>query len=822
MGKIVATFKLNNESGNDKSNGSEYIIYKNEGSFIACKKTKGSITLKLTDSEKQLMGIIFNKLKVKHHMKLSDIEFEGKKYQHFYDKENDFHTFLKPDNSQLGTDEFAKLNYYHNNQSTKVFLGKKEKEQSKDTIQRIVKVGKKIFIVTMLSSMLINGKQELKALANDNKFEVVQEVETYEEEEALTNEEKIANLKDAVKNNVNLTDEEKAFMLSGFDIVEKNIEFIDYQAVLNRINKLYINYINEPDPEGKVAGTYTSWDSCITIYSAPDFKTTNKAVLSHEMCHAYQAIHFDSGLYEVTNAIMNEEYYGTVNKNTDRGYDRKYIIALMEILGNEPFRNYNFTGDRSQIVKALTKIINDESKAYNLIYNLNQYTNVHSTAEKNGLQNEIEKSISDYYSAKYGKPIYLNPYLLQIMYPNVSTIVAKALYEKEDENVAIKPLKTKYYFNEDLPGYLEDIPLTIYKGTYKTIYTEYDIDQLRKEYEIEDEITDEYLLETPIEFIEVIDKDKKIFRVQDFDYDEVEIALTEKSLLKVSTDIKGEMQHLFEQRQIAHDEIVHAEKLKEIEEETKQIKNFGVMKIDDEEKLVYTDKNGNTVINIKSEYVSKINKALKEKQYNISYVIIKDLNVLSISAYSGAKKYGFNIRLSDGEKFKVKKYLRKQGADDSLLDGDSYYLNTRSNSKDSDMLIINIIKHYGGAVPDQVSCHTVIPKAFKDGKIAYKSEYAKEVSEIIKNEFGESFNYKTFIYEPYPSSGCISLIVYNDEKLKTFRFIIGSWDRNPINSEFLVEEEEDNVIIDELGYPKIVSLEDGILKYNIADYKRGK
>ena len=251
------------------------------------------------------------------------------------------------------------------------------------------------------------------------------------------------------------------------------------------------------------------------------------------------------------------------------------------------------------------------------------------------------------------------------------------------------------------------------------------------------------------------------------------------------------------------------------------------MKINDEEQLVYRDEEGNTVININSEFVSKINEKLKGHECTATYSIIEDLNVLSvyIPKMPGTNEsQAYNINLSNGDKFKFKKYLRSQDADEKLLDADAYYLDDDAQLTPDKTIVITKINHTKGETPGKVTQHTVLPKAIKEGQITYKSGYAKEVTEKIKQDFKNGFSYEVVTYEPDPSYGCVSIIVYDDTKVKVYRFEIGSWKENDLNNFFLLQgnEEDKNVFVDEEGNAHTVRMVDGKLETSPANFKKGK
>ncbi len=800
-------------------NNIEYMVYKKDSSYIACKKVNDKVTLELTNEEKVLVNTMFNKLKVKNHLKLSNVVFEGVEYQHFYDKENDFHTFLHVDGTRLELEEFEKLNLKYNHQSEILYLGNSNKEDK--LVHRLVKCGKKTILALMLASSLIPSTANLKAYAKEtNKLEVVSEIEDYEieEETSLSKEEKIANIKEAIMTNPNLTDNEKNKILKGLSVIDDNIDYMDYDLIVERMNSLKIVYHEgyESEDSQNIAGTYMPYGNVINFYYAASLDEVNISVFYHELYHAFQGEGYSNvGLTEQLNVTLNSEYAGEDNFFEDTGYDTRYVKAMMEIIGNEPFREYNYKPFINVIKDEFMKIIPDEAKFYSLMTSLASSTNVRNYENKSLERNTVEDLLGEYYEAKYNKPIYTNPYLLMLIYSYHvvlgSNNQAEDGYELYSSHANYDSGQSKDYFNTTSDSYLKTPGVTVHLNWQKQdeiiCSKEEAANILKEQYSMS--------VKDAIKYGVIEEVDANNYKIVNYQIKAERINVTEDYLMDNKELIEKQIEDLHERRKEEYNNYLIQKRLDEIKKEIEDVvDNMKVNKLAEDEKIVYQNKKGDLKVNIDSKYVKKLNKRLsKQNLFQYSYSIIPELNVLSIKVtFQNNEMKVYNINLTNGKSYNVKNKLKKYGYDDMVLDADYIYLEKYGDKT-------NIITYTKMTIPEtdlidyRVQSKGELQnknKYIKDGKIKLKDDYINEISNIIKNTFPEGYNYNVQV-----SGNTASYIFYNNNDVLVYTVDATTGEKVDLSNKYEMNEGVDTskLLISDNGSIVEVQIIDGNLEF---------
>lgn len=287
---------------------------------------------------------------------------------------------------------------------------------------------------------------------------------------SYSNEEKIEFLMNALKDNTNLTDEEKEFFIYNFDIVKDNIEYIDFQNLYKHNANLKIVY----DENTNYEGAFNSPTSTMTFYGAKNFGEVDNAAKTHEKSHTEESDNRDFdlgiGVLEPLDSIFNKEYYGIKYmpndySSYDTGYEasQKYIYALMEIIGPEPFRRFHFNQDIRELSNELYKIVPSENHYYALFQNLSFMSNNPSlfnrmkNSKAEGIEETIRFIIDYYYLSKYGEDITNNVEIMIHLDPKA--IIDKYDFNDGNEDIYNRTLKVKdqkAYFNKNNPYYMKD------------------------------------------------------------------------------------------------------------------------------------------------------------------------------------------------------------------------------------------------------------------------------------------------------------------------------------------------------------------------------
>ncbi len=662
-------------------NGVYYAIRKKDNEFVACKRIGDTISETLTDGEKGLVYQIFDQIKYKGNLKLDNIVYENKEYSHSYDPINDIHRFSNLDSTPITKDEGAILNKVYNHRDGKEYVSSSSKENNSEYIKRIIRYKTKSIAVLLLASTAALGVPKdavLKAYAKETKsFEAISEPVSFANATNISDSQKIANIRNAINSNDNLSTSEKNIILSGIKYIEDNIDVIDYDTILDRVKTLKIIYKTTADPKGKAAGTYSVTNNAITLYKTKGLDSTDKKTICHEISHVFQGKHQHSGLFEPINTLFNTEYYGTKNSFVDKSYNQIYIRILIEIIGVEPIRKYNCTGEESYIVNALKKVINSESKIYNLITDMDDYTYLYSSASnKDALQNDIEDKLNEFYTKKYGKSMYTNPVIAYALVPEIFT--GKLLGDSSSKD-QILPSHQMVFFNKSSEYYRKEEKFESVVRTSKEIKITGTKEEVLSYFN--NLLPGVYHFDTIDELVNADcvkeeSKSKNIYSYIIYEERESKKAITEETLTKNLKTVEKAIDELRSERS-------KKGKASPADKELEKV-NMKVKKLDNSQKMVYK-KNKKAVINIDSAYVKKINSSLaaNAKKLSITYSLVPEMNIISVYVKSDDSTYmnTYNINLITGEKFSVKKYLTNYNASDTFLDKniDMYFVkNTES------------------------------------------------------------------------------------------------------------------------------------------------
>ncbi len=715
MKKIVLVYKYN---------GEDFIIFKEDNKYFACKKVNNAVSFDLSAEEEDMVNKVFDKVKVKEHLKLSNINYNGKEFQHFYDRENNFHTFLNADGKTLNVQDFINLNAKYNNMEEFVYQGGNEPSSNNTFIKRLVKAGKETVLVLMLASALVPSNATISVNAASKSVTASVDDTDYSK---LTDSEKIALLKSTLEENSNLNKKEKDFALMTFRALEDNIDIIDMPTVVGRLKKLKINYVNSADPKGLAAGLLSKGYE-VTIYNASsidDVISKTKFGLDtlwHELGHVYQPEYNHTGLYEPLNEILKREY--SKDAYTREAYDTTFVKILINMIGSEALRNYNYTGSTKKIEKGLKKIINDEAKIADLLLAMDDYSksNYDKKNQDKALVNVIEK-MDEFYKAKYKDSIYNEPLLIKQLssyYPTTSSKEGGKTYTnyleieekssvsyfyKKGENyhgelVLSMNLVTKTTTSEHISETYESHTLNSLnirnnekvKNILNTIKKNYSSktgakivnyedtqeykDELKKQEEEQKE------LEKEIKRIEELEKQRKEEEEKKKQEEEQKKKQEEKKKKKEEKKKKKaeEKKKQEEEEAKKKQEEEEAAKKKQEEEQKKQEEKKDNSKdtnkedktadkveggkVNNSKDYVYSSGN-KPVININSSYATKLNNMFKNGtvQY-YEYSVIEELDLLSMYVIDNTGLKAYNIDIATGKEAKpIKKLSNYFGVD---------------------------------------------------------------------------------------------------------------------------------------------------------------
>lgn len=406
----------------------------------------------ISNKDKEVIIRVIDLLKPsKYLIKLTPFIYNDKKFDIYLDTKTNFKLFYPiPTN-----DEIIRLNTIFNDQPFVFNIEFNEKE--KEFIRKTIIYGKKTIVAFISASLMISNLSFFPSIVNEAKIDSyythIQKV--YSSNINISDDEFISRINFSITNNDNLSNDEKIFMTSNSYFFLDNKEYIDLDALTDRLSTIKIEYSPLCSNEN-IKGQYLRLENTICIYESTSFETTDFEVLTHEFMHACQEFgysNYNSFLVETLNSITTSEYYGK-----DHSYSKyiDYTKALIEIIGSEPFKRFQCYPKEGLISNELSKIIDSPTKAIKLLNDLDNYKSLTSSDNINNkdddvslLKNEIYNNIRDYYEAKYHKDMEND--LIMLYYSDKDLFLDKI---KEEYNLngeySIVHVKDKSYLNSIL------------------------------------------------------------------------------------------------------------------------------------------------------------------------------------------------------------------------------------------------------------------------------------------------------------------------------------------------------------------------------------
>lgn len=441
--EIVGKFEINN---------TKYLILCLDGKYKVGKVVRGFITFDLSKDENALVKEVTNKLIPQDNLiEVTPVTINGNTYIPSYSSNNIY--VFNPTPNEI---DLAKLNKIFNDQHEYETLN--NKNDNTNFIKRVLHIGKKTIVVFLAASMLFGNltalasedvkKQSLpSSISHDNSLIHISDQEeisvsvledTYNllEQKAYqsdgnyreeSKEYSVDDLINAYKNNPNLSEEEKAMILSKPAIFYNNFEYMDKEYAVNTAATLKVEYnCGFDDAEGK----YYFTDNTMRFPR----ESTDAYSFTHEFCHSltnripkehetviYAWDHYEtvdnndysylSFLIEGTNVIFNNEYYMENAGEYDMSYRDHVIIlkALAEIIGSESLIKYHNEINLPEIYNELYNVVPDLKFNNQFIKDIRTFGRLYLSGNnepedieiRNAYYNEIIQMLKTYYETKY-------------------------------------------------------------------------------------------------------------------------------------------------------------------------------------------------------------------------------------------------------------------------------------------------------------------------------------------------------------------------------------------------------------------------------------
>ncbi len=409
-------------------NNKNYLVSKEDGKILF--KVNNSLDITLED--KRVFNKVINSLVPTKADFIHRIRFNNTYLDIFKDKVKGIYMF-----TPFNKDILEKFNTTFNNQNEYFAINFDIKNNG--FYKRIVNIGSKVVVVLLSINLSLTLTPVVDASNNlvSNDENVVSIIEVEEEfkknnvdneivENVTTNsdisseqkkEEKGADIHSlmirALLKNPNMLPEEKVTFYNMEAFIEDNLNRIDLETYFNLVKTVDFTYKGDD----WYAGAYYFGCNFIDYSNVKNISEVDASTLTHELLHMFQPANNDSILVEAVNTIINNDYFITNEIAYDSAYRDivNYIRTLMDIIGVEPFRTFEFTGDKTEIMKSLYKIIPDEKVCSNFMETLSLYHSIRYSKGSNFSDNleelnmELMANLNEFYKAKYGKEMETNP-----------------------------------------------------------------------------------------------------------------------------------------------------------------------------------------------------------------------------------------------------------------------------------------------------------------------------------------------------------------------------------------------------------------------------
>lgn len=399
---VIATFEHNNKTYlfytyDDIEQKDINVLY---GYYDSSKNIKP-----INDNDISLMNKISSDIFISkdksNHVKLNSIIYNGKVFQVMYDKISGLKFFyeLKDGIYSIPCDDdliYLANTYNKVTYNLKLFEMVDENEKANmPFLKKYSWVGGTLFLCTIaITTILAMPKIHTK-------YQIVTQKIEYNNDEYLKDNFSIDRVIAAIKENTNLTDEEKEFFVNQNDILIKYFKYIDITDLEEKLRNFSIDYIEEN--HSTLLGTWKKEDLKMVIYNATSFSNADKEIMCHEYNHVCSKVYmpFGDGLNEAISEVISNERMGNKRDIARKSYPGlcAYLKILCEIIGPQPFMAYYYSGNIYNIIDALKEVIPDEDMAIKLI---GEIDNVHINETEYGklYTEDMENGESTYSSLK--------------------------------------------------------------------------------------------------------------------------------------------------------------------------------------------------------------------------------------------------------------------------------------------------------------------------------------------------------------------------------------------------------------------------------------
>lgn len=491
-------------------NNKTYISLLNNDQVVFGCIENGVFSTELTDIENRFLKSIYNYIvgDKESLIPLTSFVYNNNNVMPYYNEKNRLYSFLCDDKETLKS-----LNYLFNNQSSHLYVNN-QNQNGKDKFRIFARLGSAIVAIMVSASIAFSTLPVIprNELLFDIDYRIDSIYKDFQPQEV--DDSVIQEALDTLKENPNLTYEEKRFLLKCSNELKENKEYINFDQVTRNFDELRIRYHSCEGEDGSIilyqlGGQYSYIGkdrNSIDLYGdffgkkfCNDFNTCNESDLVHEMNHALtyhvplmnlsgtvgdvaKSIYVLAGLntgqlLEMSNELFAREY---LEDFSDQGLTEGYqwimppMYALAEIIDPEVLRTYKFNSDNYIITKYLLSIgvakedIYDLYKSLDLAYGYEE-KNANPDASMRDYLNvrmnykNIYRIIGECYECKYNRDMSEDLNMLLCFY--------NTDYVKEDYNKKVREILNVDNITAVVPrGYVS--ARFIAKHPYYEVYTD--------------------------------------------------------------------------------------------------------------------------------------------------------------------------------------------------------------------------------------------------------------------------------------------------------------------------------------------------------------
>lgn len=381
--RLIAKFNYNNML--------YLIILVNKNKLIYAVYKDKKLSIKISRQDLYIFNLVYKSLKINtdKSISLGIKEIDGKSFDIFYDKESCLHYWYEVKFNKKYESDFkdnCKLNFKYNNIPTVYYnnveeTGKGDNEGKNRFINRIVKLGKKTLLVSVIAGLsfttLAKCSVANKIDTNTTQYNIQNsDFELYSPEVINQRKYKFKDIKKAIKSNPNLTDSEKEFIYKFEFVFDENYKYMDLDLIIDRLSTLEIEYIKDLNNSIQIVGLYDINKNKIILYNTENFEKADLSHFTHEILHVFQPYAINRLSLELSNELTtreilrrmnemelienNKQFLNNLKKYSDygNGYEPcmrvEYLLA--NILPKEVIQEYQFGCTDDILVNALLEI----------------------------------------------------------------------------------------------------------------------------------------------------------------------------------------------------------------------------------------------------------------------------------------------------------------------------------------------------------------------------------------------------------------------------------------------------------------------------------